>query len=68
MNKAFKTLWNDVRQAYIVTNEAQKSHGKPAKTAIAIALISSVFLAGSASAAYVEPGVQGNTIKIMVWL
>lgn len=60
MNKAFKTLWNDVRQAYIVTNEAQKSHGKPAKTAIAIALISSVFLAGSASAAYVEPGVQGN--------
>lgn len=34
MNKTFKTLWNDVRRCFIVANEAQKSHGKPSKSAV----------------------------------
>lgn len=34
MNQTFKTLWNDVRRCYIVANEAQKSHGKPSKSAV----------------------------------
>ena len=38
MNKTFKTLWNDVRRCYIVANEAQKSHGKPSKCAVAVAV------------------------------
>ena len=35
MNKTFKTIWNDVRRCYIVANEAQKSHWKPSKSAVA---------------------------------
>lgn len=59
MNKTFKTLWNDVRRCFIVANEAQKSHGKPSKCAVAVAVAATAVLsAGTASAvAYVDPGV-----------
>ena len=39
MNKTFKTIWNDARRCYIVANEAQKSHGKPSKSAVAFPLM-----------------------------
>lgn len=56
MNKTFKTIWNDVRRSYIVTNEAQKSHGKPSKSAVAIAVAATAFLfSGLANAAYTTP-------------
>lgn len=57
MNKTFKTIWNDARRSYIVTNEAQKSHGKPSKSAVALAVVATAFLSmGAANAAYVDPG------------
>lgn len=62
MNKTFKTLWNDVRRCYIVANEAQKSHGKPSKCAVAVAVAATALLsAGIANAAYVEEGKLGST-------
>ena len=60
MNKTFKTLWNDARRAYIVTNEVQKSHGKPTKAALTATVMAVALFSGVASAAYVEPGIQGN--------
>ena len=56
MNKAFKTLWNDVRRCYIVANEAQKTHGKPSKSAVVAIAVAAALGATAASAAYVEPG------------
>ena len=54
MNKTFKTIWNDARRCFIVANEAQKSHGKPSKSAVALAV-----------AAYVEPGfVAQNSAQV----
>ena len=57
MNKTFKTIWNEARRSYIVTNEAQKTHGKPSKCAVALAVAATAFLSmGIANAAYVDPG------------
>lgn len=57
MNKTFKTIWNDARRCYIVANEAQKSHGKPSKSAVALAVAATAVLTmGAAQAAYVEAG------------
>ena len=49
MNKTFKTIWNDARRSYIVTNEAQKSHGKPSKSAVALAVVATAFLSMGAA-------------------
>ena len=57
MNKTFKTLWNDVRRCYIVANEAQRTHGKPSKSAAVAIAVAAAFGATVASAAYVEPGI-----------
>lgn len=56
MNKTFKTIWNEARRCYIVADEAQKSHGKPSKCAVVLAVAATAFLSGAASAAYVDPG------------
>lgn len=56
MNKTFKTLWNDVRRCFIVANEAQKSHGKPSKSAVVAVAVAAALGATAASAAYVERG------------
>lgn len=55
MNKTFKTLWNDVRRCYIVANEAQKSHGKPSRTAIVAVAVAAALGSASVSASYVYP-------------
>ena len=52
MNKAFKVLWNQVRNTYVVASEAQTTHGKPSKatkTLVATA-VAGLMAAGSASA------------------
>ncbi len=65
MNKTFKTIWNEARRSYIVTNEAQKTHGKPSKCAVALAVAATALFAGVASAAYVEPGVvAGSSVQM----
>lgn len=66
MNKTFKTIWNEARRSYIVTNEAQKSHGKPSKCAVALAVAATAFLSmGAANAAYVDPGyVASNSSNV----
>lgn len=51
MNKTFKTIWNDVRRCYIVANEAQRSHGKPSKSAVALAVAATALFSTVASAA-----------------
>ena len=61
MNKTFKTIWNEARRSYIVTNEAQKTHGKPSKCAVALAVAATALFAGAASAAYVEPGIVASS-------
>ncbi len=66
MNKTFKTIWNEARRSYIVTNEAQKSHGKPSKCAVALAVAATAFLSmGAANAAYIEPGFVASSDKNM---
>lgn len=65
MNKTFKTIWNEARRSYIVTNEAQKTHGKPSKCAVALAVAATALFAGVASAAYVDPGiVAGSSVQM----
>ena len=57
MNKCFKSIWSDARQAFVTTSEVQKSHGKRSKSALSIALATSLLIgAASAVAAYVETG------------
>ena len=64
MNKTFKTIWNEARRSYIVTNEAQKTHGKPSKSAVALAVAATAVLTmGAANAAYVEPGFASTHVS-----
>ena len=60
MNKAFKVLWNDVRRSYVVSSEAQMSHGKPARSSktLVVAAVAGVLALG-ASAAFATPLPQG---------
>ena len=59
MNKAFKVLWNEVRELAIVSSEAQKSHGKP-KKAIATAVLAGLLaVAGTAGATDITNGSFG---------
>ena len=61
MNRAFKTLWNSARRAYVVTNEVQRSHGKPSKSALVLAVAATaLFSTAAAAAGYSEPGKLGN--------
>lgn len=65
MNKTFKTIWNEARHSYIVTNEAQKTHGKPSKYAVALAVAATALFSTVAGAAYVEPGfVAQNSAQV----
>ena len=65
MNKTFKTIWNDARRCFIVANEAQKSHGKPSKSAVALAVAATALFSTVASAAYVEKGfVAQNSAQV----
>lgn len=53
MNKAFKVLWNHVRNTYVVASEAQTTHGKPGKatkTIVAAAVAGFMAVGSSASA------------------
>lgn len=64
MNRFFKTLWSTVHQQYVVTNEKQASHGKPAK-ALSVAVVGASLLLGAAAAnaAYEEQGVLGDSVS-----
>lgn len=57
MNKAFKVLWNDVRRSYVVSSEAQMSHGKPARSSktLVAAAVAGVLALGASSAFAVLP-------------
>ena len=53
MNKAFKVLWNHVRNTYVVASEAQTTHGKPGratKTIVAAAVAGLMAVGGTAFA------------------
>ena len=53
MNKAFKVLWNQVRNTYVVASEAQATHGKPSKatkTLVAAAVAGLMAVGGTAFA------------------
>lgn len=56
MNHVFKTKWSVAHQGYVVTDEHHASKTKANKSVVALAVASMMMLAGSASAAYVEPG------------
>ena len=61
MNKAFRTIWNDVRQTFVTTSEIQATHGKSAKSSVGLCVAAALFvMGGAASAAYVETGVAGD--------
>ena len=61
MNKAFRTIWNDVRQSFVTTSEIQTSHGKSTKSSVSLCVAAALFVMGGvASAAYVETGVVGD--------
>ena len=44
MNKTFKILWSDSRRSYVVSSEAGRTKGKPAK--IAVAVLSALLASG----------------------
>ena len=61
MNKAFRAIWNDVRQSFVTTSEIQTSHGKSTKSSVSLCVAAALFVMGGvASAAYVETGVVGD--------
>ena len=61
MNKLFKTLWSESRQTYVVTNETQRTHGKPKTCVLAVAVTLSALLALPAQA-YVKK-VKWQTVR-----
>ena len=64
MNKAFKVLWNDVRRSYVVSSEAQMSHGKPArssKTLVAAAVAGVLALGASSAFAALPDPITNNS-------
>ena len=61
MNKIYKTVWNAVRQQFVVADEAQNTRGKPAKVAVALTVVAAALCSTMASAAYVEPGFVANS-------
>lgn len=66
MNKAFKVLWNDVRRSYVVSSEAQMSHGKPArssKTLVAAAVAGVLALGANASLAVTPDPITNEIIS-----
>lgn len=66
MNKAFKVLWNDVRRSYVVSSEAQMSHGKPArssKTLVAAAVAGVLALGTTASLAATPDPITNENIS-----
>ena len=57
MNKAFKVLWNQVRNTYVVASEAQTTYGKPAKstkTIVAAAVAGLMAVSGASFANTIE--------------
>lgn len=57
MNKAFKVLWNQVRNTYVVASEAQTTHGKPGKatkTIVAAAVAGLMAVSGASLANTIE--------------
>ena len=57
MNKAFKVLWNQVRNTYVVASEAQTRYGKPAKstkTIVAAAVAGLMAVSGASFANTIE--------------
>ena len=56
MNRVFKTKWSVAHHEYVVTDEHHSTKTKANKSVVALAVASMMMLAGSASAAYVEPG------------
>ena len=63
MNKAFKVLWNQVRGSYVVTSEAQVTHGKPGKavkTIVAAAVAGLMAVGVSAQAREITYGTIGS--------
>ena len=67
MNKTFKTIWNEARRCYIVANEAQKSHGKPSKSAVALAVAATALFSSVASAAYVAQNHMDMASAVASW-
>lgn len=66
MNKAFKVLWNDVRRSYVVSSEAQMSHGKPArssKTLVAAAVAGVLALGANVSLAATPDPITNENIS-----
>jgi branched-subunit amino acid ABC-type transport system permease component len=53
MNKIYRTVWSDARQAFIVASEAAKARGKPSTTrkAVARAVASALLALGGMAAA-----------------
>ncbi len=62
MNKAFKVLWNQVRNTYVVASEAQATHGKPSKATktLVAAAVAGLMAAGSASATTITNDTLGE--------
>ncbi|MFU0842523.1 MAG: hypothetical protein ACFWTZ_07980 [Burkholderia sp.] len=60
MNRIFRSLWNDARQQYIVTNEKQASRGKRTKSALIAAVALAVASGAAFASSYHEPGRIGN--------
>ena len=64
MNKAFRTIWNDVRQTFVTTSEIQVTHGKSAKSSVGLCVAAALFvMGGCAAASYAEPGLVGDKIS-----
>ncbi len=58
MNKIYKTVWNAVRQQFVVADEAQNTRGKPAKAAVSLTVVAAALCSTMASAAMWNPALS----------
>lgn len=61
MNKAFKVLWNQVRNTYVVASEAQTTHGKPGKATKTIVAAAVAGLMAMGSSAFASTTIDNNS-------
>ena len=64
MNKAFKVLWNQVRNTYVVASEAQTTHGKPGKATKTIVAAAVAGLMAMGSSAFASTTIDSNSFGI----
>lgn len=54
MNKIYKVLWNEVKQAYVVVSEIAKNHGKKSESKLAVLTLAAAVMMGGMGGAVAQ--------------